>query len=96
MAIDEKPISVSLGGRDWLRIPYGRESEPQTDVHEVCPDCGAKVGELHVTGFDVEQCPACGLQLLGCRMLERHEATGSIDWSGHPWAGHPFGPPSGS
>ena len=96
MSIESKPSTVSLGGRDWPRIPYGRDNNPPTDVHEVCPDCGAKVGELHVTGCDVEQCPACGLQLLMCHGGERHEAKGSGVWDGSAWAGHPFGPPSGS
>ena len=31
-----------------------------------CPDCGATPGELHKRGCDVENCPGCGRQLLGC------------------------------
>lgn len=33
---------------------------------ENCHDCGAKPGELHVPGCDVEQCSACGGQWIGC------------------------------
>ena len=31
-----------------------------------CHDCGVIVGELHLEGCDVETCPRCGNQSLGC------------------------------
>lgn len=31
-----------------------------------CGDCGVKEGELHEYGCDMEDCPFCGDQLLGC------------------------------
>ena len=31
-----------------------------------CPDCGVGVGEYHQPECDWEDCPYCGLQLIGC------------------------------
>ena len=32
----------------------------------ICHDCGAKEGELHKYGCDMERCPFCGGQLFSC------------------------------
>jgi hypothetical protein len=51
-----------------------------------CPDCGAKPGEIHkLVGCDVERCPLCGLQAIGCgcdwpRDVKRLPWTG--EWPG--------------
>ncbi len=31
-----------------------------------CHDCGAKEGEIHMWGCDMEECPFCGGQLISC------------------------------
>ena len=36
-----------------------------SDLH-ICHDCGAKEGEIHEYGCDMETCPFCGDQLLSC------------------------------
>ena len=34
-----------------------------------CGDCGAKPGELHQQGCDVERCAMCGAQQIGCECI---------------------------
>jgi hypothetical protein len=36
-----------------------------------CGDCGAKEGDLHQWGCDMEPCPFCGGQLLSCDCAEK-------------------------
>lgn len=65
-----------------------------------CPDCGASVGELHRLGScDVEQCYACGGQMLQCHYTspcphcqEHHSALNCVEELVHeeeriPWDG---------
>ena len=49
---------VLSGGKLYKRLPY-MESDS-------CPDCGVKFGQFHHVGCDMEMCPICGMQLLGC------------------------------
>jgi hypothetical protein len=41
-------------------------NEGGTMIQETCPDCGARVGRKHKDGRDVERCPHCSGQALGC------------------------------
>lgn len=49
-------------------IPYGQEQErigfSLRDPR--CHDCGCLVGSFHHPGCDVEECPLCHEQLIGC------------------------------
>lgn len=51
-------------GKYYKRIKYGSEDFAWPD--ERCHDCGAKLGHYHHANCDVEQCPVCGGQLIGC------------------------------
>jgi hypothetical protein len=48
-----------------------------------CHDCGAKEGELHQTGCDMERCPFCGGQLISCDCVYK---LLNIDNSKGTWA----------
>jgi hypothetical protein len=39
-----------------------------TDLHD-CHDCGAKPGEFHQSGCDVERCARCGHQAIACNCI---------------------------
>ena len=48
-----------------------------------CPDCAVAPGERHVPGCDVERCPACGWQRIGCQCRSDLPA---VPWTG-VWPG---------
>jgi hypothetical protein len=40
-----------------------------------CGDCGVATGGIHHFGCDMEQCPRCGEQLIGCDCVEEFDLT---------------------
>lgn len=38
-----------------------------------CPDCNIAPGGQHHPGCDMERCPVCGGQLIGCECLDSEE-----------------------
>lgn len=59
-------VSVRYDGHDVQRIRYGDEHSDWHAETIPCHDCRVLKGEFHVPGCDVEECPVCGGQLLGC------------------------------
>jgi hypothetical protein len=56
-----------IDGERQKRVRYGDEDEDWGAGRGVpCHDCAAIAGELHYWGCDVERCPACGGQMIGC------------------------------
>ena len=51
-------ILIAKDGQEIDRIRNHRE--------DVCHDCNAGRGAYHHYGCDMERCPGCGCQLLGC------------------------------
>ncbi len=51
-----------------------------------CPDCGAKKGDFHHIGCDVEQCPYCGRQLISCECGRLPPLDDRMRWTG-VWPG---------
>ena len=46
------------GGGSW-HIRNDGSTQP-------CHDCGVQVGQFHVPGCDIEECPKCGGQSISC------------------------------
>lgn len=47
-----------IAGRSCPRVPHAGG--------EVCGDCGARPGQLHVAGCEFETCPVCGERVIAC------------------------------
>lgn len=62
----------------YRRIPLGNETWGATDTWSVCPDCGIQKGQLHTEGCDIEECPECHGQLLGCVCFSRTEVSSGL------------------
>jgi len=50
---------------------------------KTCHDCGAKPGEMHERGCDVERCPLCGGQAIGCDCIYE-ELAEEYGWEHKP------------
>jgi hypothetical protein len=61
-------LAVDGGGEEQReRVRYGQEKEDWGAGDGLpCHDCAVKPGGCHHPGCDVERCPRCGAQAIGC------------------------------
>src|SRR5262245_51136374 len=57
---------VVIGSKTFERIRFGREAEDWGWSRGTCGSCGVALQCFHVPGCDIERCPACGEQAIGC------------------------------
>jgi len=60
-----EPVAI-INGQEYQRIRYGEESDDWGADRQPCHDCAVIKGQFHVVGCDVERCPACDGQAIGC------------------------------
>ncbi len=56
----------AIRGVTYARIRFGQEDDDWGSARGPCHDCAAIAGEFHVSGCDVERCPACRGQAISC------------------------------
>jgi hypothetical protein len=66
IAAAQRKATCWKNGREFDRIRYGCEEDDWGATSHPCGDCGVQKGEYHVPGCDVERCPSCGGQAIGC------------------------------
>lgn len=57
---------VLINGKRYERIKRASKRDMFPTWYGRCDDCGAKRGQYHHAGCDLERCPACGGQLISC------------------------------
>jgi len=63
-----------IAGKIYEPIPWGKERRfRRVPGRPSCPDCGTPPGAVHHHGCDVEECPVCRGQAIGCSCDERGE-----------------------
>ena len=65
--VSDRKIIIQGSVYDPIRYGDGYHwDESEIDPEGRCHDCGARVGEIHHPGCDMEECPNCGGQYFIC------------------------------
>lgn len=60
-----------MGPQPFKRVRYGEEEDDWGALSgRRCHDCYVKPGQFHHPGCDVERCPKCSGQAIGCDCVE--------------------------
>jgi hypothetical protein len=75
---------ITIDGTEHEPIAYGdgyHFTNTEFEAEGRCHDCGAKPGENHHPGCDMEECPNCGGQyfVCDCHTEEKAEIWGDSD-----------------
>jgi len=62
-------------GEEWV----ARSTEHFDEPDGRCHDCAIKHGGVHHFGCDVERCPYCGGQIIGCECLGEDLQLGAVE-----------------
>jgi hypothetical protein len=55
-----------IDGKEYPRVRYGDEKLDWGAASRPCPDCAVLKDEFHVESCDIEECPKCGIEMIGC------------------------------
>lgn len=69
-------MKYEINGNIYDPIKVGNPGDwDEGNDEAICDDCGAKYGEEHLSGCDVERCPLCCGQLISCghKVYEIHD-----------------------
>lgn len=63
------PVSGDSCGKSHIKLKGKKYERLKNDDDDTCGDCGVGAGKYHHDACDLETCPRCGEQAIGCGCL---------------------------